>query len=203
MKATKILILAGACIATLNFTTTAFAAVPMPMGWYVEGNVGASRANDASYGINGLSVSNNGIGANVNVGYKFMPYFGAEVGYTTYADSKVKYNGTQIARDRHYSYDIAAKGILPINDSGFDLFGKLGIARVESKVSATNATYAAANGFVVNNNKRTSTSLYLGLGGEYSFTPNLAANVQWARAKGNSNTGTLDLYSLGLNFLFS
>ena len=65
-------------------------------------------------------------GGNANVGYKFMPFFAAEVGYTAYANTEVK-NGTgaKAGHVRSYSYDLAGKGIIPIGGSGFEAFAKL------------------------------------------------------------------------------
>lgn len=203
MKGFKKITMAVLGVVTLGVTGTAMAVVSIPVGWYAEGNVGASYVNSANYG-NGLSNDKRGWGWNINGGYKFAPYFGVEAGYTSYATVKIKSNGTQVAKAKNnYSVDIAAKGIFPISDTGFDVFGKLGISRVSSQVSATNAALAAANGATINTGTNSKTGLYMGLGGEYYFTPNVAANVQWSRAKGNSTTGNLDLYSLGLSYIFA
>ena len=56
---------------------------------------------------------------------------------------------------------------------------------------------------LVKNGTNTSVSYYYGLGADYAITNNLAMTVQWNRAKGNSSTGILDLFSGGLSYIFS
>ncbi len=199
MKRIKQMALLSAIAASLS--TSVFADMPVPMGWYLEANGGTTSAQDKNYG-SGTNVDRSGWGWNVNAGYKFMPYFATEIGFTRYAASKVKnsFLDTQAAKDTHYSYDLTTKGILPISTSGGALFAKLGIARLNSNVSVTNQ--AAMTGLSFTTGTRNSTGYYLGLGGEYSFMPNFLGVAQWARAKGNSNTGALDLYSVGVSYIF-
>jgi hypothetical protein len=148
------------------------------------------------------SSSASGIGGNANLGYKFMPYFGAEIGYTLYANTSITdpATGTKAGSDKHYSYDAALRGIVPIVDSGVELFGKLGVGRQNSSVSISNAAAAAAIG--LGSSQHSATGLYIAAGAQYYFMPEFAANAQWARSQGNSSTGTLDLVSVGLSFIF-
>jgi len=201
VKKIKIVAFASACIATICATTSVFAVAPLPNGWYLEGNGGYSSINNGNY-VSGSSISTTGIAWNLNGGYKFSPFFGGEVGYTRYSNSAAKVNAVKVAKATYYSYDIAGKGILPIGDSGFELFAKLGIARLNAKVSSTNSSYAIANGINVSTGTNASTGYYFGLGADYSFLPALALNGQWQRAKGNNKTGTQNLYSLGMSYLF-
>jgi OmpA-OmpF porin, OOP family len=185
--------------ATMIMTPAVMAAMALPTGWYLEGNGGSSRISSVNYG-SGLSNTSSGFGWNVNGGYKFMPYVAAEIGYTRYAQTKVRSAGTNVANDNHYSYYFAGKGILPLSDSGIDLFAKLGLGRLNSHVIITNPSIVNANN--VNAGSRAVIGAYFGVGGDYSFTPNLALNAQWNRQKGSSTTGNLDLYSLGLTYTF-
>lgn len=197
MRSIKILTLIASGITTLSIATSASAAVTLPSGWYAEGNLGTSKTHVSSPGT---SVGNSGFAWNVNAGYKFMPFFAGEIGYTRYATADIKLNGTKIAKDTLYSYDIAGKGILPISDSGLNLFAKLGIARSSAHIVNTNA----AVGTVSNAGSSFTTGVYYGLGGEFSFLPNVGVNLQWARAKSKSSTGgNLDLYSIGVSYIFS
>jgi hypothetical protein len=44
----------------------------------------------------------------------------------------------------------------------------------------------------------------LGAGAQYYFMQEFAVVAQWARARGNSDTnGTMDLYSIGISFIFN
>lgn len=189
-------------VAIVGLSVAAQATASLPGGWYLEGNVGTSRSSNVSYGA-GTSTSNNGLGWNVNLGYKFIPYFGAEVGYTSYSDAYGKYAGTKVADDSHYALDIAGKGILPLSDSGAELFAKFGLARIRSHITQENPAYIAANGLNIPTGTHTANSYYMGLGADYAFMPNFLVNLQWARAKGDSTTGRLDLYSIGAAYIFS
>ncbi len=189
-------------VAAAAFATCSWADIPLPNGWYLEGNVGVSPSGNGDYGP-GIKTSGSGAGFNANGGFRFMPYFALEVGYTKYAGSEGKYNGTQVVADTRYSYDVAGKGILPLNDTGVELFAKLGVARMSSKVTERNNAFVTANNVSVDTGTHTDTGYYFGLGGDYNFTPNLAANLQWQRAKGDSRIGNLDLYSLGMTYTFS
>ena len=199
MNGFKIIRLIAVGIAAACGLTSVMAVAPLPSGWYLEGNGGSSRVTNANYAP-GSSLSSSGVGWNLNGGYKFIPFFAAEVGYTKYANSSSKISGVKVATATYYSYDLAGRGLLPIGDTGAELFAKLGIARLNSNVKATNA--AVSNGVAVATGTNNATGYYFGLGADYSFMPRLAVNGQWQRAKGNSKTGNLDLYSLGVSYLF-
>ncbi|HLB42910.1 MAG TPA: outer membrane beta-barrel protein [Gammaproteobacteria bacterium] len=180
--------------------TSAMANMPVPYGWYLEGNVGSTRLIQNAYPTNS-SYSSSGLGGNINAGYKFMPYFGIELGYTRYANTVIyDTSSTKAGSDKHYSYDLAGKGIIPIGLGGFELFGKFGVQRIYSSISISNTS--AANNISLSASQHSHTGYYLGAGGEYYFLPAFAAVAQWARANGNSTSGTLDLYSLGLSYIF-
>lgn len=197
----KLKIIAWAGLAATCTITSAMAITPLPTGWYVELNGGRSKVTNISY-ASGSSISNTGIGWNLNGGYKFIPFCAAELGYTKYADSSSKINGVKIATATYYSYDVALKPILPVGDIGAEVFAKLGLAYLNTSVKAANASYAAANGISVTTGSHNTTRYYFGLGAEYYFIPSLALNAQWQRAQGNNKTGNLNLYSLGLSYLF-
>ncbi|MFZ2316151.1 MAG: outer membrane beta-barrel protein [Gammaproteobacteria bacterium] len=194
----KKILLAACGLVAMAMATPALAVMSVPFGWYLEGNVGSSHLSNVNYSG---SSSSSGVGGNANLGYKFMPYFAMEAGYTQYANSSIKDNtGTKAASVKHYSYDLAGRGIFPITDSGFELFAKLGVQRINAKTSISDQT--AANNLGISSSQHNTTGLYLGAGGQYYMMPELAVNVQWQRAQGNSNSGTEDLYSVGLSFIF-
>lgn len=170
-------------------------AAPLPFGWYIEGNVGVSNISNTNFGP-GVSTSNSGnsIGYNVNAGYKFIPYFAAEAGYTKY--SKINITGPlglSSGTAQPYALDLAAKAIWPISDLGFELFTKVGVDQVRLSVSGANISNSKSNN---------SGGLYLGIGAEGSCSPNIPINIQWARAQGNSTAGNLNLYSVGIGYIF-
>jgi hypothetical protein len=197
----KKIIILGMSLAALGVATFASAEASIPAGWYVEGNIGAPKISNVSYGT-ATAIKTTGIGWNLNAGYKFIPYFATEIGYTSYANGNITTNGATVGKDQVKSYDLAGKAILPIQDTGVEIFAKLGMARATAHVTVTNADLLAANGTNLNTGHFSSTNLYLGLGGEYAFMPNMAANIQWNRVDGGSHIGNLDLFSLGLAYLF-
>lgn len=197
MESKKIWLAALSGLAALSVSASSFAAMSVPFGWYLEGNVGSSNLSNLNYVG---SSSSSGIGGNANFGYKFMPYFALEAGYTQYANSSIKdNNGTKAGTGKHYSYDLAGRGIIPLGGAGFELFGKLGIQRINSKISINDNNAAQQLG--LSSSQHNTTGLYLGAGAQYYVMPELAINVQWQRAQGNSNTGTEDLFSGGLSFI--
>jgi OmpA-OmpF porin, OOP family len=198
MQAKK-LVAAMCGLSAALFATQASAIMSIPIGWYLEVNAGSTHLSNSPFS-NG-HVSSSGLGGNINVGYKFMPFFALELGYTHYAQTTVKNDNDQKAADvKFYSYDLAGKGILPIVDSGAEVFAKLGAVRLSQGISIQNETAARTVG--IGSSNHSSTNVYIALGLQYYFMPELAANIQWGRAKGTSSTGTLDLISIGASFIF-
>ena len=190
-------------LTALSIATPALAIMSVPYGWYLEGNLGSTHTSNTNYPG---STSTSGIGGNANLGYKFMPYVAAEMGFTQYSNSTIKGNGgsiysnTKAAHIKNYSYDLAIRGIVPIAASGFELFAKLGVERVNARVSVDSQN--AANALGISASNHSATGLYVGAGAQYYVMPELALNVQWQRANGNSKTGNMDLFSGGISFIF-
>ena len=183
---------------SLLFSVAAFADMSLPNGWYLDANIGSTSLTAVNYPG---STSSSGLGYNGNLGYKFMPYVGAEFGYTGYSNSTIKNAaGTKASIVKHYAWDIAVKGILPFYDSGFEMFAKIGVQRLASNFSTQNATAAAALG--LSNSSHSATGLYIGAGAQYYLTPEFALYAQWMRAKGDSSTGTESLLTAGASFIF-
>jgi Outer membrane protein beta-barrel domain len=184
--------------AALTISSATFALMSVPSGWYLEANAGSGKLSNKSYPG---SSSSSGIGGNGNIGYKFMPYLAGEIGYSLYPNTSIKNGaGTKAGSDRHYSYDVAAKGILPIAASGAEAFAKAGFSRMVSSVTINNS--AAAAGIGLGSSSHSASGLYLGVGMQYYFMPEMAVVAQWQRAQGNSSTGTEDLLSGGVSFIF-
>lgn len=200
MQGKSILTAALCGLAALVTATPALAIMSIPNGWYLEANIGSSRLSDKNY--SNVDIGQSGIGGNGNVGYKFMPYVAAEIGYSRYPDSDVDdLFGNQLAKIEFYSYDIAIRGIVPMSDTGFEFFAKLGASRISASLDF-DATPSYARSFGVDNGSHTTTGLYWGVGGQYYWWPELAINAQYQVAQGNSSTGSLSLLSAGLSFIF-
>lgn len=197
----KKLLATASGIAAITLSTAALADMSMPYGWYLEGNIGSTTLTNKDYAT-GASASTSGVGESAFVGYKFMPYFAAELSYQNYARSNIKNNSTdvKVARDRHDAIGFDFKGIIPFGTTGFEAFAKAGMARLSSSVSIQDASGASALGIV--SGSHSATGLLLGAGAQFYFMPELAFVVQWTRADGNKNTGNLELISGGVNFIF-
>lgn len=196
----KVLLKATCAFTLLTAMTVANAVMPLPTGWYVEGNIGMSKATGKDYpGVS--STKNTGKGWSVNAGYKFMPYLGLEAGYARYAPTRLNSPTETVARDNHTSIDVAAKGMIPFGCSGFELFGKLGVARINSQIGVIDNNGAAAAGLTFNTSAQSATGLFAGGGAEYAFTPNILGNVQWEYIKGNSKTGNLQVLTAGVAYI--
>ncbi|MBV8803243.1 MAG: porin family protein [Gammaproteobacteria bacterium] len=198
MKQTRIALLLSLAMCPL---VSAQAAMPLPAGWYLEGNVGEANVSNVDYASNSTN-NNSGIAWNANVGYKFMPFFAFEGGYSTYGNTNVESYNTKVAKATSQTYDIAGKVMLPIQNSGFEFLAKLGIGRTRTHITESNPNYVTAHGITVNAGTNLATSVIYGLGGEYSFSPNMLVNAQWMRADGGDHTGNLDLYLIGVSYLF-
>lgn len=184
----------------LCYALPSFSAGTLATGWYLDANVGPTKLQNRNY--DNAYPNSSGMGASADVGYKFMPYFGAEIGYTRFPNTNIKNaNGIKMAYDKHYTYQIAGKGIVPIGTSGVELFGKLGWSRIKTQVIIKDSDAATAANF--NSSNPSSGGLYFGAGAQYAFMPELAGVVQWARSHGNKKTGDLDLFSVGIEYLFN
>jgi hypothetical protein len=199
MQGNKWLLAVVSGVAAISLASPAMATMmSAPDGWYIELNAGSAHLSNDDYPG---STTSSGIGYNGNLGYKFMPYVGVEGGYSTYPDTKIKNEaGSRAADVRHYSYDLALKAILPVSDSGFEGFAKIGVGRMVSNIKISDAAVATPLG--VDNGSHSSTGVYMGVGAQFYFTPEIAVVAQWQRAQGNSSTGSEDLFGIGVNFLF-
>ncbi|MBA3661261.1 MAG: outer membrane beta-barrel protein [Gammaproteobacteria bacterium] len=184
---------------TILLSTPVSAMLSVPYGWYLELNGGSSHLSNKS-NPEGTTSTQSGWGGNVNLGYKFMPFFAGELGVTRYTNTSIKASDTEIAQDKNYSAALAGKGIIPFTDSGFEAFAKLGVGRIYSSRTVKNQTLA--NTYAIGNSSNSATGLYLGLGGQYYFNPEFAVVGQWQRLTGNNASGTGDLYTIGVSFIF-
>jgi OmpA-OmpF porin, OOP family len=201
IKWIKIIAVSCTSILLTSMVISAQAAIPIPTGWYLEGNIGEPSVNGVTYATN-TSQTTSGIAWNANIGYKFMPFFALEGGYTDYATTRSEFSNTTVAKTTSQSYDLAGKVMLPIQNSGFEFMAKLGVGRAKSHTVNSDPAFATANNITVNAGTNNSTSLFYGLGGEYAFSPTMLVNAQLMRADGGSTTGDLDLYSIGAAYLF-
>ena len=201
MKGMKIIMVT---LISIFGATTTLAALSPPKGWYIDGNVGLSNVDNTSFG-NGtkLETNTNSFGLNVNAGYKFFPYFALEMGYTRYARENIQFNGATVAKLNPSAYDISTKAILPVQNSGFEFFAKVGVARLLSKVTINDQNSINVNGLTVTSGTTKVTGVYYGVGGEYYFWPTTGVHLSWTEIIGNNQTGNPMLIALGITHIFN
>ena len=127
----------------LLITGTISAAYATGEGGYLGLMVGASNLHGQnqsatiSPGVTETARSEGtGVGTRLFVGYNMNRYAAIEGGYTYFSSMTYKTNTfSNNVKTRFGSFDVLGKGMLPIADSGFDIFAKLGGAYVHSKTS--------------------------------------------------------------------
>lgn len=210
MNSKRVSIYVASAIIVLAFNSVALAggkpvhSVPstgiqsVASGFYIEVNPGWSSVVPTIEPEDLYDVDRNGFGFNVNVGYKIVPNFAIEGGYTYYGDVKVRGNnknplGSSDAFDvKDYGFDVAAKVMIPLK-LGFGVFGKVGVSWVRSRITDPGV-------FSNGGNTDNLTSVYYGAGVDYAIHPNLLVNFQWNRAEGKNDIKRLRLVSVGIAY---
>ncbi|MBA3903537.1 MAG: hypothetical protein C0522_07685 [Rhodocyclaceae bacterium] len=184
---------------------------------YVVGSVGRSSAdinkNDidsalVSAGATGVSSSldKNDTGYKLQLGYQFNQNFAVEGGYidlgkATYSASFT--GGSASASVKATGWNVAAVGILPINDA-FSVFGKVGTidAKVEANVSAS-----GPGGTASGSASATKWKTLWGVGATYNISKQVGVRVEYEQFNnlGDKNTtgeADVSLVSAGVVFKF-
>jgi OOP family OmpA-OmpF porin len=165
------------------FAAPAFASVPGP---YVA--LDLQNWNASSTG----ALGNPGIGARIGAGYRFTENWGVEANYAQ-SGSSSSVGGQSYKAE---AFQIAATGTYPINPQ-FDVYAKLGASA--NKISPSGFSLASSS----------KTDLLWGIGGQYNFTRNWGARLEYeglGKATGSGNTGgsdfSLSTISLGAVYAF-
>ncbi|MCK4608530.1 MAG: outer membrane beta-barrel protein [Gammaproteobacteria bacterium] len=176
-------------ICFLALSSSVFAAMPLAKGLYVGANAGYSKVDET---VSGSHKQNNGnFGASANVGYKFSPYLGVELGYTQYANEEFDYN---INGKDNFAVDLALKGILPLGNTGLSIFAKAGAAAVH---------HTLEDGIVKVSNagNHFEPAIYGGVGASFAITQNLAINGEATGTTKNGNVPAMYLFSGGVTYI--
>jgi OOP family OmpA-OmpF porin len=188
------------------------------LGWYVGGNAGQSRTSTgdsdiatglAAFGITGTGSSDSSATAGkVFFGYQFHENFAVEGGYVYLGSYNV--NGvitapvaaTFTGSTKLQGGNIDLVGILPFGGQVSGI-GRVGAAYLRGESSATVTAGGLAGYGSASNNKTVGTA---GLGLQYDFTKTVAGRLEWQRYfnvnNGTSNSGSIDLYTLGIAVRF-
>lgn len=131
-------------------------------------------------------------------GYNISPTLAVEGGYQRFGSTKFDLPlGGQLDAESHAFY-AAAKGTLPLNEN-WSLFGKLGAARGNSKITVSGQG-AASDSRSVNHS-----SLYASVGGAYAITQQLSVQLElerYGKVNNEGLTSNMNALSLGLRYSF-
>lgn len=157
-------------------------------GWFLEGNIGYSLTHDMAV-PGATKVTQDGVGGNVAVGYIFMEYLAAEVGYTKYADARhtAAAGAALAATNQKYSIHGAGKVMWELFDK-FNVHGKFGLGFFNTRIDF------GGGGFFRDEN---AFHVYYGAGISYDITNTVQFILQRNRAQGDKKTGSADLFSFG------
>lgn len=147
-------------IAAAMFSSPALAAPPKESGFFLGGAVGSAEFDDDG-AFSFVAFDDQDTSLTLFAGYKFIPYFGiearvADLGTYTVSDGFISESA------KATSVSIHAAGYVPFGQSGWELYGQLGLGTVDFDcVGCDDETVGSA-----------------GLGIRYSFARQLAVGVQ-------------------------
>ncbi len=196
-------------------------------GAYIGGNLGiggmdTSSMNTSIYTSDSWNVFSDdlhGFSWNIHTGYLFGEsnfQYGAELGYSQYADNKYRAAKTSTSEWEEFKYsgyniDLLAVGKYNFNN-GFNLFGKAGIARTTQKLK-----YSDDDG---QNSKVTKHKVLpkIAMGVGYDLTENWEINAEYSHIFGskpnaigsdvdtlsqlNNKVASVNMLTLGVNYKF-
>ena len=133
------------------------AAAPAEKGAYIGGAFGMTTLEDDGL-FNGLNFDDSDSGFGIFGGYKFFKYLAVEGRYTDFGTFSVDGLGIDAS-----VVSVHAVGIIPFGDSGWELFGQLGLGTVDISILGDSTSESVGSA---------------GMGIRYSFSENLSVGVQ-------------------------
>ena len=133
------------------------AAAPAENGAYIGAGLGITTLEDDGL-FNGLTVDDSDSGFGIFGGYKFFKHLAVEARYTDFGTFTVEGLGIDAS-----VVSVHAVGIIPFADSGWELFGQLGLGTVDINVLGDSTSENVGSA---------------GLGVRYSFSENLSLGLQ-------------------------
>lgn len=185
-------------------------------GFYIGGNVGATRAdfnNDAitrslagqGFTVRSTAEDNSGTGYKLFGGYQLTPNFAVEGGY--FDLGRYSYSatttpaGTFSSNNRVRGLNLDLVGMAPLSDR-FSVFGRVGAAYAQNRANFASTGFVPVN---TSNPRRNDTHLKIGVGLQYAITEALAVRAELERYRISDpirNRGHIDMASLGLVYRF-
>lgn len=133
------------------------AAAPAEKGAYIGGAFGMTTLEDDGL-FNGLTVDDSDSGFGIFGGYKFFKHLAVEGRYTDFGTFTVEGLGIDAS-----VVSVHVVGIIPFADSGWELFGQLGLGTVDISIPGDSSSESVGSA---------------GIGVRYSFSENLSLGVQ-------------------------
>ena len=133
------------------------AAAPAEKGAYIGAGFGITTLEDDGL-FNRSTVDDSDSGFGIFGGYKFFKYLAVEARYTDFGTFTVDGLGIDTS-----VVSIHAVGIIPFAESGWELFGQLGLGEVDISIPGDSTTESVGSA---------------GLGVRYSFSENLSVGLQ-------------------------
>lgn len=180
------------------FAVVVGAALALPLfaqaeGAYVGGNIGRSELKLSGDG----SGKENKTSFKAYAGYDFTANFGVEGGYVDFGKLKDSDGGASASLETSALY-AAATGTLPLNEQ-FSLFGKVGVTRNHTKVSASAGIFSVSG-------SKNKTSALIGVGAAYNINKNLSAVAEYEHFGKTLDVDGANLkasqFSVGLRYKF-
>ena len=191
---------ASLAILAAFISSTSFSAINANPGFYLGADLAAyhyDRPTGAAWG----GLFNHLLPDSVirpYVGYRFNDYLALEAGYNDIEnESRSGNNYWGPDRLRIYTYDLAAKGIVPF-ENGFSLFAKSGLGLTHQyvyniiRVGQLPSTDYTTNRF----------QPLLGVGASYNFNKNVATQLSVSYYFRSGDIGAIQMTSLGVSYTF-
>jgi OOP family OmpA-OmpF porin len=183
----------------LAASPAALAADPSLRGLYIGGGIGEATVeiedNDSLADFKGDDT-----GYKFILGYRFIDWLAVELNYARYGEVQDELLGFSVQNELT-ALSVSALGMLPLGD--FDLFGRAGIANVESDFRIVNLPGAIDSGDEI--------EPMFGIGVQYRPLPNLAIRAEWELisldyddngADERDGDDWVDMLSLGVTYKF-
>lgn len=176
------------------------AAQAQDSGFYLGASVGQSTLrNWCDPSLTLSSCEDKDVGWKLLAGYQFNRYFGVEASYIDWGETTVSISsGGQFVDGsaKQQGYGIAAVGTLPLGQSPFSLFGKIGLMFVSQETARIRPNPSTV--------ERDETETQYGVGAKYRFAQDLAVRAEMERTDKRQGEQTIraQLISIGLEYRF-
>jgi opacity protein-like surface antigen len=168
-------------VALCAVSPAAFAMDPALRGFYIGGAIGHATT-EFEDDWSGAKFDDGDTGYKIIVGYRIIDWVAVEVNYSDYGNPVDQFFGRNLEASFNGT-SVSALGMLPLGN--FDLFGRLGISRVEGEFKVP-GFYGPAS--------QEETEPMIGLGAQYRTNPNLAIRLEWEGVLLDANNDDRDFW---------